>query len=472
MKPTSESTNFNSISGKDKAKFLKALKEKKKMEEDRITDPVYIPKRNMEPIVNPPEIIQQVKPIKNVQISSLVNSATIQTISKPEPVSIKSVIPGFFDEGIEEDFMSHEIVSSEQPQSNSINSMESEEKNEENTTTTSTSILPVGFFDNPIEDMQVRGLNYIEVKSKQAKQEKKELEKFFFEIDNIKELETDVNKQETVNGSNVENEYTNNDKDQIDSELEYSHEVEDILNIAYKGKLASLLLKVDHMKDRKMMKHFKQNDPMDISDGNSGGVNGYAGGINANMNIDLSVQYNQIEQEISSILSTYSGAGAGVDVDDSDMMTSSASTSTSPAAHSMRNKRRGDEGDEGELEKEGRNGDDAYDDEVGGDGGDDDGDDDNGKAGKDGKDGKAGGLARDSSNKSIALPVKPSTSYNILNMIKKKQQQDHNKRKLLLQAETEMSNTETRNKKISASSSGNKTDLYSLDYSNWTSKTF
>lgn len=142
-------TNGNgnaSMSGKDKAKLLKMMKEQQKSK----------------------EIQHSTRPSKTTNITVTKTSVEVNNNN------ITSNLPaGFFDDAT--------ISTSTHEIKKSTTTIPVPQKSTENTTS-GISSLPQGFFDNPVEDLNARGITMEQYTAKMEKEEQAELDSFLTEL--------------------------------------------------------------------------------------------------------------------------------------------------------------------------------------------------------------------------------------------------------------------------------------------------
>jgi hypothetical protein len=131
-------SSASALSGKDKAKLLKMMREQQKQKD---TAP---------PVKKPAQ------------------STTIAAPSTIKPSSHRSGLPeGFFDSGppaASAAVVAQPVPTKPTPSSSVVNS------------------LPQGFFDNPVEDLSARGISMEQYTAKMEQEEKAELSSFFTEV--------------------------------------------------------------------------------------------------------------------------------------------------------------------------------------------------------------------------------------------------------------------------------------------------
>lgn len=172
------SDNMQQLSGKDKAKLLKLMKEKEKEQNN----------------------LSNTKPKNDKKVST-------------QPVS--TMPSDFFDS----------ILPSDVPKQTQIQ-----------TTSASTSNIPQGFFDNPIDDLKVHGIDPMTYVKEQSNKEQETLHSFLQEINVIVEENPDLL---------VEKEDQTLQK--IDETLEEEISEEELIKLAYLSKLARLYKQSDRV---------------------------------------------------------------------------------------------------------------------------------------------------------------------------------------------------------------------------------
>lgn len=210
-------SSTDKLSGKDKAKYLKSLREKEKEQE------VLTIKKNE---------------IKTQKIESYVKPNQIEN----NLIEYYEDNPTDYNDHNDKNYnsYSHPLTTTTTKTTTTITPSTTTSKNiSQETKIESNDSLPVGFFDDITEEMTVRGVNILEEVKKQETQTKEQLQLFFDEVDNMVPVEND---QE----SNEEQEDLNNQSN-LDNE--------DIVQAAYEAKIGSLMLRCESNRKRGLDNH-------------------------------------------------------------------------------------------------------------------------------------------------------------------------------------------------------------------------
>eukprot|EP01041_Mallomonas_annulata_P002933 gene2933-5764_t len=250
---SASSGGIEQLNGKDKAKMLKILREKKKVDAAERSIPHITPSTpaaastmNMNAARDSPTVV---KPVKHV--SNLLASRSESVLKQPQQLPI---LPDNFFDYPEEDNESkntQDIESSDICAPNNIEDIPCQQSfdqqqqdgpkysqlktpsSEISKDVTSTSSLPVGFFDNVLEDQQARGINVKEELIKKDMLQKNEMDSFLKEIESIEEVIEDVN----------------------ENEEETKNLTEEAIQLAYMAKLASLYHKSVDVQNKRKFSH-------------------------------------------------------------------------------------------------------------------------------------------------------------------------------------------------------------------------
>lgn len=233
MRLLKQKTDGAGLSGKDKARLLKSMREKEKQSVPVAQVPLYGSETGQKPVKKVTIPTTQVKEAPSPAMPY--TSAAIATSNEPSSATQHQIAPVKYFDYSDDDDDEEPVVSSSATHINTaatLTAPSSKAPSSSQELPTSSSSLPTGFFDDVSADYSARGLNLQNetVKKQQAEQEL--VSSFLSTL----EEETEVNEL-------------------IDAAEEADEEANDALNdaiqLAYQAKTATLLSQTEHLLDRK-----------------------------------------------------------------------------------------------------------------------------------------------------------------------------------------------------------------------------